>query len=69
MSRVTRTVRFTREEATLIDRFLRQNPVFDFSTLARVALLKFVKNPNLEIHAVKVRTRVAGTQVRGGNHG
>ncbi len=52
MAKVTRTVRFKKEEADLIGRFLKENPIFDFSSLARTALLEFIKNPILKIRPV-----------------
>ena len=48
----SRTVRFKTKEAQLIDEFLAHNPVFDFSTLTRVAVLNFIKSPTLEIRPV-----------------
>jgi hypothetical protein len=54
METVSRTVRFKKEEADLIDRFLAENPIFDFSTLSRVALLRFIKDPKLELRALDV---------------
>jgi hypothetical protein len=49
---ISRTVRFKSNEVRLIDEFLEKNPVFDFSTLTRIALLEFIKNPSLEIYPV-----------------
>jgi hypothetical protein len=52
MSSVTRTVRFQKEESDLIDDFLKRNPILDFSTLARLSITRFVKNPELQLQAV-----------------
>ena len=42
-----RTVRFSKEEAKLVDQYLEKNSVFEsFSSLARVASLQFIKNEN-----------------------
>lgn len=45
----TRTIRFNNVDIRDIDRFLKENKVFDFSTLARTAIRKFIENPNIEI--------------------
>jgi len=37
-----------------IERFLKGNPVFDFSTLARTALLLFIQNPQMELKRVSI---------------
>jgi len=47
-----RGVRFSGDEERLIKEFLEQNPVFDFSTLARTAVLKFIQKPELRIRSV-----------------
>ena len=51
MARV-RGVRFTVQEEALIEEFLKKNPFFDFSTLAKVAILEFVRKPNINFTAV-----------------
>ena len=53
MSKTTRTVRFDETEVKLIDSFLKKNPFFDFSTLARIAIRKFIQNPEMHIEPVK----------------
>lgn len=57
MASVTRTVRFQKEEALLIDRFLQKNPVLDFSTLARLAITRFIQKPDLQLEAVRTKPR------------
>ena len=52
MGSVTRTVRFNKSEAALIDRFLTENPFLDFSTIARLAISQFIQNPTLPIKPV-----------------
>jgi hypothetical protein len=54
---VSRTVRFKLGDLDLIDEFLDKNPLFDFSTLTRVALLEFIKNPTLEIRPVETKIK------------
>jgi hypothetical protein len=49
----TRAIRFSMNEEKLIQEFLNQNPIFDFSSLARTALLKFIQEPTLHLKAVK----------------
>ena len=44
-----RGVRFTDREESLIDEFLKKNPLIDFSTLAKIAILEFVKNPQISL--------------------
>jgi len=50
MTSSTRTVRFKTEEDQKIERFLAGNPLFDFSTLARIAIMQFLENPSVKIH-------------------
>ena len=45
----TKAVRFNPEEEKAISDFLQRNPYFDFSTLARIAIIKFIQNPSLEL--------------------
>lgn len=52
MSKV-RGVRFSESEEQLIEEFLRRNSVFDFSTLAKVAILAFIKNPEVQLIGVR----------------
>ena len=48
----TRTIRFSEADVRDIDRFLKENQIFDFSTLARVAIRKFIENPTVEIKGI-----------------
>ena len=45
----TRAIRLSPAEEAKIQKFLALNPFFDFSSLARLAILKFVENPELHI--------------------
>jgi len=45
----TKTVRFDPKELALIQNFLKANSFLDFSTLVRISVLKFIKNPDLEV--------------------
>ncbi len=48
-----------------IERFLQQNQIFDFSTLARVAIRRFIENPSLEIRGVLASKRERPNQRNG----
>lgn len=52
MSR-TRAIRFSKEEEKFIEEFLNTNSFFDFSSLARIAIMNFVKNPTVTIRPIK----------------
>ena len=52
MSDVNKAVRFSKTDWKLVSSFLDQNSFFDFSSLARTAVLQFIKNPKLELKAV-----------------
>jgi hypothetical protein len=49
---VSRTIRFKVDDLELIDEFLEKNPLFDFSSLTRVAIMGFIKNPTILLTAV-----------------
>jgi len=48
----TKAVRFSEEEEKIINEFLRSNAFFDFSTLARMSIMNFVKNPEMKLNPV-----------------
>ncbi len=54
----TRTIRFNEEDLRDIEKFLEKNSFFDFSTLARIAIRKFIESPNIEVRGIKDRTEV-----------
>ncbi len=56
MSKV-RGIRFTQAEEKLIGEFLEKNPLIDFSTMAKIAILEFVKNPMINLNAVGKTSR------------
>lgn len=62
MSR-TRAIRFSTSEERQIEEFLRQNPFLDFSSLARLAIMKFIEKPEIEIRPVRQagKPKVGGT--------
>ena len=53
----TRTIRFTDADLRDIDKFLSQNPLFDFSSLARVAIRRFIENPSIEIRGIHSKSK------------
>ena len=54
----TKAVRFSKEEEELINEFILSNPMFDFSTLARVAILNFIKNPEIKLTPVTIKEKL-----------
>lgn len=51
MSKV-RGIRFTESEERLVDEFLKSNSFFDFTTLAKIAILEFIKKPQINFTPV-----------------
>lgn len=51
----TRAIRLKDSEEQLVSQFLRENSFFDFSSLARMAILGFIKNPSVTIRPLKVK--------------
>ncbi len=49
----TRAIRFSKEEESKIEEFLQKNSFFDFSSLARTAIMNFVKAPTVSIQAIR----------------
>jgi hypothetical protein len=59
-----RGVRFSSKEDALIEEFLRLNPMLDFSTLAKVSILEFIKKPLINLQAVGQPQKKEGRNVR-----
>ena len=53
----TRAIRFSDQEEKQIQEFLKQNSFFDFSNLARTAILKFIQDPSLRLKPIKIAKR------------
>lgn len=53
MTKSVRTVRFDKKELARIEEFLKANPFFDFSTLTRLAIQRFIENPDMKINAIQ----------------
>lgn len=66
MSKV-RGVRFSSDEDELIEEFLVKNRMMDFSMLAKVAILKFIKHPEINLTPVTRPTRKETKNVRSNN--
>jgi site-specific recombinase XerD len=49
----TRTIRFAEKDLNDIEKFLSQNPIFDFSSLARLAIRKFIESPDIKVRGIK----------------
>jgi hypothetical protein len=49
----TKAIRLSETEERLIDEFLKKNPFFDFSSLARTSILRFIENPQLNLTPVR----------------
>lgn len=51
-----KAVRFSENEEHAIKVFLAKNPLFDFSTLARVAIINFIEKPIIKLEPSKLET-------------
>ena len=49
----TRGIRFSEIEEKQIEEFLLNNPFLDFSSMARIAILDFIRNPKITVRPVK----------------
>ncbi len=64
-SSATRTIRFSEADVRDIDLFLSENPFFDFSTLARIAIREFMLNPQLQIKSLSSKTKESAKETKG----
>ena len=46
---ITKAIRLNPKDDALIAEFLSANPFFDFSSLARTAILSFIRQPTISI--------------------
>lgn len=53
--KIVKTLRMSSEDSVLIQEFLKSNPGIDFSTLMRLALYKFLKDPSFEKPVKKMK--------------
>ena len=49
----TRAIRIPDNEEKIIKEFLKKNPFFDFSSLARTAISHFIRNPEIRFTPIK----------------
>lgn len=49
----TKAVRFSDKEDKKISEFLEINPFLDFSTLARLSIMKFIEQPEIKLNPIK----------------
>jgi hypothetical protein len=64
----TRAVRLSKDEEAKLQLFLKKNPVFDFSKLARIAILRFIENPELKIQGIGSRAKSPRREEAHGSH-
>lgn len=64
----TRAIRLNDSDDKLITEFLISNPVFDFSTLARTAILSFIRDPKLSIKPVQASKIKTPSEKVGARH-
>jgi len=62
----TKAIRLSDKEEKLIEEFLSKNPFFDFSSLARTAIMSFIENPQLQITPVKPKNVLKNSGVING---
>jgi len=55
--KTSRGIRFRSDDLRDIDEFLRNNPVFDFSSLARTAIRRFIEAPKIDLKPISNRSR------------
>ncbi|MBK9038954.1 MAG: hypothetical protein IPL83_07315 [Bdellovibrionales bacterium] len=60
----TKTIRVSDADDKLIDEFLKKNRVLDFSTLARIAIKRFIQNPSITLESVS-SDRIKKKNLRG----
>lgn len=53
----TRAIRLSDIDNKLINEFLKKNSFFDFSSLARTAILNFIRQPSIQIEPVNPKNK------------
>lgn len=51
----TKAIRFSDKEDKAIKDFIEKNPYFDFSTIARMAILNFIEKPEIELKPTTIK--------------
>ncbi|MBT4791854.1 MAG: hypothetical protein HON90_09810 [Halobacteriovoraceae bacterium] len=49
----TKGIRLSDSEERLVNEFLKKNPFFDFSSMARTAISKFIEDPQIKLTPIK----------------
>ena len=60
----TKAIRFSDKEDKAIKEFIKNNPYFDFSTIARMAILNFIENPQIELKPTKIEKVVTSKRLQ-----
>ncbi len=50
----TKAVRFSENEEKQIIEFLEMNPFLDFSTSARLSIMKFIEHPEIKLNPILI---------------
>ena len=64
MGNCYKTFRVSKKEEVLIKKFLKANPLLDFSTLARAAVLSFIKEPDLKLKGIAAKKELIALRER-----
>lgn len=54
----TKAVRFSDNEEKKIIEFLEKNPFLDFSTLARLSIMKFIEHPEIKLNPILINRNI-----------
>lgn len=60
----TKAIRISDEEDKAIREFLKNNPFFDFSTIARMAILQFIENPTVKLKPSKIESKNSSKRIQ-----
>jgi hypothetical protein len=63
----TRAIRFSDSEEKQIEEFLTNNSFLDFSSMARLAILEFLRNPKITVRPVEQQGLDKGRSIRSDN--
>ena len=55
--KTVKTIRFDKQDIKDIEKFLHQNPLIDFSTLVRMSVQNFIKNPDFKLNSISESKR------------
>lgn len=63
----TRAIRFSDSEEKQIEEFLTNNSFLDFSSMARLAILDFLRNPKITVRPVEQQGLSGGRSTKSDN--